>query len=69
MLEWEWGKQHTAAVYWEEAARELTDQLTEVKEQLKTLGQRAEAADFKAEELADELIIAKDELERARYPF
>jgi hypothetical protein len=68
VLEQEWTKQH--AVSWEEAARELADQLVEAKEQMETLGQRAEAAEFwetKAEELADELIIAKHELERARY--
>jgi hypothetical protein len=62
----EWTKQ----ISWEETARELADQLVEAKEQLETLGQRAEAAEFwetKAEELADELIIGKDELERARY--
>jgi hypothetical protein len=40
-LEREWGKQHTAAVYWEEATRELADQLK--REHLEALGQRADA--------------------------
>jgi hypothetical protein len=36
VLEREWDKQHAAAVYWKEAARELADQL-------KTLGQQTDA--------------------------